>query len=357
MTDALDEPTIRVVQNEAREAAALIPVQRGIVSPQDFSQIADRAKYMAQSKEAIPAHMRGNVGMCIAIHEMAGDWGFRPYGVANLSYIVNNKLAFEAQLMIAVVNKHGGLTQRLRPRYEGEGDDLVCIVQGQFNGEVDVCEYRSPKLGTIHPKNSPLWKVDPPRQLFYYSARGFIRMFCPQIMLGIFGYDELQDNPHIGADNAKDVTDASQALHERLSAAKGNGSGEGFRHGVVEEGLAPPPTQGTFNPDSEPLIANEAGHQKRKRRTKAEMEAARQAAADPTPEVKAEPPAEDGLAFPATPEGYAEHCRAWIAESTDYKEAVKRWTDENAIRDRLAVPVDQRIALRDSITSRFERPS
>jgi|SRR5208282_2433618 len=388
MTDQIQEPDIEAKQNFAREAAAMIPVDRGVVRPQDFSQMADRAKFMATSKEAIPAHMRGNVGMCIAIHEMAGDWGFRPYGVANLSYVVNNKLGFESQLMIAVINKHGGLTQRLRPSYEGTGENMICIVRGQFNGEVDPCEYRSPPIGTIKPKNSPLWLIDPQRQLFYYSARGFIRMFCPQIMLGIFGYDELQDNPHIGADNAKDVTDAAVQLHERLSTAARNNNGEGFRPGVVDEALngkTPLPSPES-PPEAKPTASQAATEQsgqpatRRKRRTKAEMEAARAATGEISNDAsvpqesevmphsgphQAEtphdtpPPSEPDIqaGAPTTVESYTEYARVWISEAVDPKAALKKWAAENDLRNDLAVPVDQRIILREQIASKFERPS
>lgn len=229
---------VKVANNAVREAAQMIPVTQRGVAPQDFAQMADRAKFMAKSLQAVPKHLRENIGMCIAIHEMAMEFGFRPYALANHCYVVNDRLGFEAGLMIAVINKHAGLKQRLRPLYEGEGENRICIIRGHFADEADPCEYRSPKIGTITPKSSPLWKVDPDRQLFYFAARAFVRMYAPHVMAGIFGQDELQDHPHLGPDSAKDVTPAAEALHARLAEAAKSGSSEGFRENVVQDGLS-----------------------------------------------------------------------------------------------------------------------
>lgn len=414
MTDTngtdLPEPEVRTIKNDAREAAALIPVTQRGVEPQDFAQVVDRAKYMATAKEAVPVHLRNNIGMCIAIQEMAMEFGMRPYGVANLCYVVNNRLAFEAQLMVAVINKHAGLKERLRPIYEGEGDNLVCIIRGQFTDEVTPCEYTSPAIGTITPKNSPLWKTDPPRQLFYYSARAFIRMFAPQVMLGIYGRDEIMDNPHIGADNALDVTEASAALHERLTAAKTEGA-DGFRDGVVEHGLnggtpdaqAAPPIAET--PPGTAEVAPTPGNEPpgtpaaRKRRGPAKAKDA------PKPIAGAPPCHPDGFWVPGGVSGnegvcsicgsnpkqwaaldhpagermteaelidglkpltavadlaecktapeYIAYATAWIDAATDKLQAQGRWDDEMDTRAALKVPISDRVRLQTRIDTKF----
>ena len=230
----------KVVENESRRAAELIPVTNRGVQVSDFAQLVDRAKFMSMAREAVPAHLRNNVGMCIAIHEMATEWGLRPYGVANLCYVVNNRLGIEAQLMVAVINKHAGLKQRLRPKYEGTGGERVCIVTGHFEGELDPCEYRSPMIKDINPKNSPLWKSDPDQQLFYYSARAFVRRYASHVMLGIYGADELQDNPQL-METVKPVSE----LMGRIAGST-----------LTEEGFKPDSPEDTIGP-----ALAEAGHQ------------------------------------------------------------------------------------------------
>lgn len=229
MTDAgtmeRDPAFVDVKENPAREAARAIIVGSGGAVFADWSQIVDAAKYMANSKHAIPKHLRDNVGACIAVIDMATRWGFAHYQVARLCYLVNDMLAYESQLVHAVVEKFADLKYRLRPVFEGEGDARTCTITGHFNGELDALHYTSPPLGKITPKNSPLWKSDPDQQLFYFSTNRWARRYCPDVLLGIYTVDEISDSEiesHVGFDHAKDV---SPKLAERLRLAQ---SDEGF---------------------------------------------------------------------------------------------------------------------------------
>src|SRR5215469_2031203 len=208
---------IKFENNPAREASTLIPVRSTGVEILNFSQQVDYAKFMATAGAAVAKHLRQNVGACLAILDMSQRWGFQPYMVARLSYVVNDVLCFEAQLIHAVIERFAPLRNRLRPKYDGEGDERRCTVVGHMKGEVEPLEYVSPRIGGITPKNSPLWRTDPDQQLWYYASRAWCRRFCPEVLLGIYGRDEMQDNPHIGFDNAKDVTSEAEALAERLA--------------------------------------------------------------------------------------------------------------------------------------------
>ena len=210
------------------------------------------------AKEAVPGHVRGNLGMAIALHEMALQWGYQPYMVAQHSYVISGRLAFDAQVYLAVINDHAGLYERLRPDYEGDGEDRVCIVRGHFKGEATPVEYRSPPRKQIIPpigpktgrdgtpilgedrqpvmvrKGSPMWDTDPDRQQFYWTVRGFARLYCSNVMLGIFGRDEMQDVVGIGPESARDVTEEAKALTERLKEMQAR---EGFNHKDVKAAL------------------------------------------------------------------------------------------------------------------------
>jgi hypothetical protein len=232
MTDTVtidkDPAFVEVKENPAREAAKSIAIRDGGVVLTDWAQQVDYAKYMAASRHAIPKHLRDNVGACIAVIDYALRWGFAPYQVARHCYLVNDMLAFESQLVHAVVEKFAELKYRLRPTYEGEGETRTCTITGHFRGEVDPLTYTTPQLGKITPKNSPLWKSDPDQQLFYFATQRWARRYCPDVLLGIYSIDEIKDSPslapehHIGFENAKDV---SPKLAERLRNAMAD---EGF---------------------------------------------------------------------------------------------------------------------------------
>ncbi|MDI1266816.1 MAG: recombinase RecT [bacterium] len=136
-----------------------------------------------------------------------------PFAVASKSYAVNGAIAYEAQLIAAVVNTRSGIKGRLKYFFEGEGAALTCRVVGILDGEE--CEYRSPTIGSITTKNSPLWKSDPQQQLGYFSARSWARRHCPEVILGVYDREEMEHV--VGSENARDIT---PSLQDRLAAAK-----------------------------------------------------------------------------------------------------------------------------------------
>lgn len=194
---------------------------------QNMSEVLEFAKLMSVSDVAVPKHLRGNPGACLSIVTQALEWRMSPFSVANKSYSVNDRLAYESQLIHGVVEARAPLQKRLRDRYEGEGPERVCVVVGHFKGEVDPVEYHSPKFKDITPKNSPLWKSDPDQQQWYYSVRAFARRYCPDVLLGIYSKEELEDSG--GFETAKDIT---PSVSKRLG-----GRNRGHQRGFSEDGV------------------------------------------------------------------------------------------------------------------------
>jgi hypothetical protein len=183
---------------------------------QNADQAMTFAKMMAVSSLAVPKHLRGNPGACLAVVIQAIEWRLSPYAVANKSYSVNDRLAFESQLIQAVILQRAPIKGRLKVHYRGEGDARVCHVSAELN-DGELVDYTSPPFAAITPKNSPLWKSDPDQQHYYYSARALCRRHFPDVLLGIYARDELEDEPRIGPDRARDVTPA-KSIGEKLDA-------------------------------------------------------------------------------------------------------------------------------------------
>ncbi len=183
----------------------LVSMDIGGVKFENMLEVMEFAKLMSISGLAVPQHLRGEPGACLAVTVQSLEWRFSPFAVANKSYSVNGRIAYESQLIHAVIEARAPLEHRLKCAYEGDGENRVCIVTGHLRNEVDPIVYRSPLFSKILPKNSPLWKTDPDQQLWYYASRAWARKFCPDVLLGVYSKDELQDS-HIGADNARDVT-------------------------------------------------------------------------------------------------------------------------------------------------------
>ena len=196
------------------------------ITPQNLGEVVRFAEVMCKADIALPQHLRGNAGACMAVALQAMEWSMSIFAVASKSYAVGGRIAYEAQLIAAVVNTRSGIKGRLKYVYEGEKDNMVCRVTGILDG--DECVYESPPLGQITPKNSPLWKTDPRQQLGYYSARSWARRYCPEVILGVYDRDEVE---HRGPDNAKDVT-PRPSLMNRLQPQSGEPA-EGFSAGNI----------------------------------------------------------------------------------------------------------------------------
>ena len=199
-------------QTSTREIGIAVGTSGASIAPQNLGEVVRFAEVMCRADIALPKHLRGNAGACMAVALQALEWQMSPFAVASKSYAVNGAIAYEAQLIAAVVNTRSGIKGRLKYHFSGEGDKLVCRVVGALDGED--CEYVSPPVGAIQPKNSPLWKTDPQQQLGYFSARSWARRHCPEVLLGVYDRDEVEQ--FRDSENAKDVT----PLSERLKLAK-----------------------------------------------------------------------------------------------------------------------------------------
>lgn len=247
----------RIEQKIDRAAAGgmVVSDKVGGIMFQSMSEVLEFSKLMSLSDAAVPKHLRGNPGACLAVVTQALEWRMSPFAVANKSYYVNDRIAYESQLVHAVIESRAPLAQRLKCEYEGVGAERVCIVTGHLKDEVDPVVYRSPMLKDIGVKNSPLWKSDPDQQLWYYSSRSWARRYCPDVLLGIYSKDELEESGnHTGPDKAKDVTPKPK-ISERL---KGN-RGRGFDAAHVERHTEPSTIIDSAVAPEPPVATAEAG--------------------------------------------------------------------------------------------------
>lgn len=203
-----------------------VPIQSrgggGALMPQTFGDVVAFSEIMARSQHAIPQHLRNVPGACLAVTMQALRWEMDPFAVASKSYSVKDIIAYEAQLIAAVVHTRAPIKARPEYAYTGEGPDRRCAVTCEFDDGVRR-SYESPRIADIAVKNSPLWKADPDQQLGYYSIRAFARRYCPEVILGVYTPEEAQQ--FHGPDRARDVT-PMKPISQRIAEIDGNGETE-----------------------------------------------------------------------------------------------------------------------------------
>jgi hypothetical protein len=221
-----------------RAVTAAIPMSAnmGGIELTQYIHMMELAKTMATCRAAIPAWLRASVGDCLSIWQRAARWGLDPYFVAEKSYMMTNRqtgetrIAFESQLIHAVIESLAPLKGRLRHEIKGEGDERYCEVWGTFKGEDAPHRFKSETLGKRvkdigksekgYFRGSPLWLQKPEVQLFYDASRDWARINCPDVLAGVYTRDELTDHEPV------DVTPAPSTLAERLRAAKDQHAGD-----------------------------------------------------------------------------------------------------------------------------------
>lgn len=196
----------QIATTEERKPSALVAAiqnkqldggpPRSMFMPASMGEAMEVAKLMAHGN-FVPAHLRGKPGDCLAVVMQASRWGMDPFAVGNKTYFVNDRMAYEAQLVNAVINSSGVLDGRLHPEWEGEGNELVCTVTGKLKGD-PVPKTRRVPIKTITTRNSPLWKQDPEQQLAYYASRAWVRLHAPEVLLGVYTPDELSESRGTG---------------------------------------------------------------------------------------------------------------------------------------------------------------
>jgi hypothetical protein len=164
-----------------------------------FSKMWQFATLMSLMGVAVRPHCRGNRAVCFALVRQAMRWGIDPIEVANKSYVTVSKhgvetLAYESQLVHAVIEKLAPLNNRLRVRYEGNRDDRVCIIYGTLAGETEPHEWKSPPLNTAKTgRKSPLWETKTDLALFYDTVRDWARAWCPDVTMGLYTQEEMME--------------------------------------------------------------------------------------------------------------------------------------------------------------------
>lgn len=210
----------------------------GSVLSTSVNDFIEMAKLYARAGVMVPPHCRDKPGVCFALCKQAADWGIPDLAVMNKSYVVNNRgverIAYESQLIHALIEKNAPLVGRLRCSYSGAGDERRCKVWGTLhkNGvkEETPHEYESETLGKLRDargrnehgmvKGSPLWDQQPDVQLFYSTSRTWARMWCPDVILGVYTPEDPQYEP-------KDVTPELPAYLKRMAEST-HSDGRGF---------------------------------------------------------------------------------------------------------------------------------
>ncbi|HBN16149.1 MAG: recombinase RecT [Gammaproteobacteria bacterium] len=186
------------------------------------------AEFMSKGVATVPRHLQKNASDCLAIIMQAVQWKMNPFAVAQKTHLVSGTLGYEAQLVNAVINSLAPTKDRIHYEWFGDWDKVI----GKFKevtskkkvnedtGEPQ--KYRVPNwtiddekglgvrvwatlrgesepreltllLSQCRVRNSTLWADDPRQQIAYLAVKRWARLYCPDVILGVYSADELSD--------------------------------------------------------------------------------------------------------------------------------------------------------------------
>lgn len=234
------------------------------------------ASLMATARATVPQHFQGKPGDCLAMVMQATTWGMNPFAVAQKTHVINGTLGYEAQLVASVINSSSLLADRFKFEWFGAWEKIV--------GKFKMVESRTKKDDNGYPKkfmmpdwdlkdenglgvrvwatikgeseprvlellmtqartrNSTLWTEDPKQQLAYLAQKRWARLYAPDVILGVYTPDEIEEfKPPVHMGTADVVEPSSPSPSDELivlaneAAAGGAASYQKFWSDVGKE--------------------------------------------------------------------------------------------------------------------------
>lgn len=186
------------------QAPNTISASNAVFNVQALGQLTAFADLMAQSAVTVPKHLAGKPADCMAIVMQAMQWGMNPYAVAQKTHLVNGVLGYEAQLVNAVISSSNAIQGRFHYEYGGDWEKIAGQKDGRdelglfirvgavLRGEADITWGEPIYLADITTRNSPLWKTAPKQQIAYLAVKYWARLYCPEVILGVYSPDEVE---------------------------------------------------------------------------------------------------------------------------------------------------------------------
>lgn len=211
-----------------------------VVSYTELEGYINLARLMATSRVTIPTHLK-NEGDCLAIVMQSAQWGMNPFSVAQKTFLLNGVFGYESQLVSAIINKNAPIKQRLQYEFIGNWDKVIgntkektsqkgktyrvnastpadekgcgVIVRATMIDE-DKPRELTLMFAQVTIRNSTLWAEDPKQQLAYLAAKKWARLYCPDVILGVYTKDEVEqivgnvtiEDTLVNEENIQDVT-------------------------------------------------------------------------------------------------------------------------------------------------------
>ena len=159
---------------------------------------AQRIANLLCSSSLVPCNFQGqsNLGNCVIALEMSRRMNMSVLAVMQGMYVVKGRPAWSAQFIVSAINK-SKLFTRLQFETEGEGNTLRCRAWAfeRATGKKLFGTWISMEMAQKEgwsTKEGSKWRTMPDQMIRYRAAAFFGRLYCPDILMGLYAPDEVE---------------------------------------------------------------------------------------------------------------------------------------------------------------------
>lgn len=180
-----------------------------------FNQALRAAQMLSQST-LVPQNYQGKPQDCFIAVEMAARMNTSPIFIMQNLYVVKGKPTWAGQACMAMINACGKFRD-VKHVYTGTkgADNRGCYVTATRISDGETVNGTEITMAMVKAEGwitNSKWKNMPEQMLGYRAASFFARMYCPEALMGLQTYEEVQD---VEPRTQPTVTELTAALKEK----------------------------------------------------------------------------------------------------------------------------------------------
>lgn len=243
-----ENTTVAIPENKTEVVAhnnKVTDYSLGIFGTSDnFIMAMQMAKALAEST-IVPQTYQKNASNCLIAIEQAQRMHISPLMVMQNLYPIQGKPSWSSKFLIASINASGKFDMELQydETKDKDGKPYSCVAWTMKNGRrvegMEVNMQMAKDEGWLG-KNGSKWKTMPQLMLRYRAASFFSSLNCPELTMGIYTKEEIEDN-----DFNEYSMDIEAQAHEDIV---NNANSVDFEETEAENTEIPEPEDGTLPP-------------------------------------------------------------------------------------------------------------
>ena len=190
-------------KNESTTAKEVTEISKSVRVTCPFDNVnafedAQRIANLLCQSSIVPMNFQGrsNFGNCVIALEMSRRLGMSVLAVMQGMYVVKGRPAWSAQFITSAINC-SKLFTRLQFETEGEGNSLRCRAWAfeRATGKKLLGTWITMDMAQKEgwsTKDGSKWRTMPDQMIRYRAAAFFGRLYCPDILMGLYAPDEVE---------------------------------------------------------------------------------------------------------------------------------------------------------------------